>query len=191
MALSTGRRTSNLRRNFLTASISSLVLSSSAFAQLEEVLVTAQKRVQSMQDVGVAVTAINSESMRERGVAGMADISKVAPGVVFESTSGSTISMNVGIRGVQQSDFSVNQESPNSIYIDEVYISSPYALGYPLFDMDRIEVLRGPQGTLFGRASSGGLVSYFSRRPKNSRDAPPSSSASTVRGATWCKPSRA
>lgn len=167
MALSTGRRTSNLRRNFLTASISSLVLSSSAFAQLEEVLVTAQKRVQSMQDVGVAVTAINSESMRERGVAGMADISKVAPGVVFESTSGSTISMNVGIRGVQQSDFSLNQESPNSIYIDEVYISSPYALGYPLFDMDRIEVLRGPQGTLFGRASSGGLVSYFSRRPSD------------------------
>jgi len=137
------------------------------FGALEEVTVTAQRREQSMQDVGVSVSAVSGSDVRALGLADAKDIAKVAPGVVFDSTAGGAINSNLTIRGVSQSDFSPNQESPNSIYIDDVYISSSSAAAFALYDVGRIEVLRGPQGTLFGRASSGGLVHFISARPTN------------------------
>jgi iron complex outermembrane recepter protein len=139
-----------------------------AFAQeagLEEVVVTAQRREQRLQDVGVSVTAVTGEVARELGVFDSKDIARIAPGVIFDSTAGGAINSNLTIRGVSQSDFSANQESPNSIYIDDVYVSSSSAAAFQLYDVARIEVLRGPQGTLFGRASSGGLVNFISNRP--------------------------
>ena len=140
-------------------------VASAADNTLEEVVVTAQKREQSLQDVGVSVTAVTGELARVLGVLDAKSIAKVAPGVIFDSTAGGSVNANLVIRGVSQSDFSSNQESPNSIYIDDVYISSSSAVAFPLYDLARIEVLRGPQGTLFGRASSGGLAHFITNRP--------------------------
>ncbi len=132
---------------------------------LDEVVVTAQKREQGLQDVGVSVTALTADVARELGVIDTKSIAKIAPGVIFDSTAGGAINANLTIRGVSQSDFSSNQESPNSIYIDDVYVSSSSAAAFPLYDLERIEVLRGPQGTLFGRASSGGLAHFITKGP--------------------------
>jgi iron complex outermembrane recepter protein len=134
---------------------------------LTDIVVTAQKREQNLQDVGVAVSAISADDLEAMGVADAKDIARVMPGVVFDATASGSVNANLTVRGVSQSDFSSTQESPNSIYIDEVYLSSPNAAAFPLYDLERIEVLRGPQGTLFGRASSGGLASFITKKPSN------------------------
>jgi iron complex outermembrane recepter protein len=136
-----------------------------AAGQVAEVVVTAQRRTQRLQDVGVSVTAVTGAQMRQLGIVSSKDISKVTPGVLLDSSGGGGINANLTIRGISQSDFSSIQESPNSIYIDDVYLSSPNAAAFSLYDLDRIEVLRGPQGTLFGRASSGGLANFIVAKP--------------------------
>ncbi|MEY4377924.1 MAG: hypothetical protein RJB26_2474 [Pseudomonadota bacterium] len=132
---------------------------------LEEVVVTAQRREQRLPDVGVSVTALSSDALRTLGVVDSRDLVKAAPGVQLESTAGGGVNAFLSIRGISQSDYSANQESPNSIYLDEVYLSSPNAAAFTMYDLQRVEILRGPQGTLFGRASSGGLASFITARP--------------------------
>ena len=138
---------------------------------LEEIIVTAQKREQSLQDVGVSVTAFDASQMRELGITNATDIGDVTPGVLFTKTSSSSALSALSIRGIAQSDFSLNQEAPNAIYLDEVYISSPGAAAFALYDLNRIEVLRGPQGTLFGRNATGGLAHYITERPTDEFEA--------------------
>jgi iron complex outermembrane recepter protein len=132
---------------------------------LEEITVTAQRREQSLQDVGVSVSALGAEQLRERGITGSLDIGKFAPGVVFAATSSAGAFSSLSVRGVSQSDFSPIQESPNASYMDDVYIASNGATSFPVFDLERIEVLRGPQGTLFGRNSTGGLAHFITAKP--------------------------
>lgn len=130
-----------------------------------EIVVTAQKREQNVNDVGISITAVSGEQLRDAGVRESKDILRVAPGVLLDSVSSGGLASNLTIRGIAQSDFSPTQESPNSIYIDDVYIASSSAAAFPMYDLERVEVLRGPQGTLFGRASSGGLAHFISRGP--------------------------
>lgn len=132
---------------------------------LTDIVVTAQKREQNLQDVGVSVSALPAEQLAALGITDAKDIAKAVPGVVFDSTAGGGVNANLTVRGVSQSDFSSMQESPNSIYIDEVYLSSPNSAAFALYDLERVEILRGPQGTLFGRASSGGLASFITKKP--------------------------
>ncbi len=132
---------------------------------LDEIVVTAQKREQNLQDVGVSVSALPADQLSALGIVDAKDIARAIPGVVFDSSAGGGVNANLTVRGVSQSDFSSVQESPNSIYIDEIYLSSPNSAAFPLYDLERVEVLRGPQGTLFGRASSGGLASFITKRP--------------------------
>ena len=135
-------------------------------AGLGEIVVTAQRREQNLQDVGVAISAVNSESMRRLGITNSQDIGNAVAGVTLNaSIGGGTANANLVVRGVAQTDLSATAESPNSIYIDDVYLSSPNAAGFAVYDLARIEVLRGPQGTLFGRASSGGLANFITTRP--------------------------
>lgn len=138
-----------------------------ASEDLGAIVVTAQRREQKMQDVGLSVTAVSGSALRALGVVDSKDIAKIAPGVVFDSSAGGSVNALLTIRGVSQSDFSYNQESPNSIYLDEIYNFSVASSSFGMFDLDRVEILRGPQGTLFGRASSGGLANFVSRRPTN------------------------
>ena len=131
---------------------------------LEEVIVTAQRRDQNLQEVGVSVTALSAERIRDLGITNSTDIGRVAPGVVFTATTAGTASA-MSMRGISQSDFSAVQEAPNSIYYDDVYLSASGAASFSTFDLERIEVLRGPQGTLFGRNATGGLARFVTAKP--------------------------
>lgn len=133
---------------------------------LEEVIVTAQKREQNLQDVGISVTAFSGDQIRQLGFTSSVDIIAHTPNVEVTGAGGGVIN-TFSIRGVTQNDFSAAQESPIAVYVDEVYISQNTVTGFSLFDLERVEVLRGPQGTLFGRNATGGLVHYVTAKPSN------------------------
>jgi iron complex outermembrane receptor protein len=133
---------------------------------MEKIVVTAQKRVQNLQEVGISVTAFNAEQLTALGWDNSLDVAAQTPGLVATSNTGDTSNIALfSIRGVNQGDFAEGQEAPVAIYNDEVYLSSPGASGAPSFDLSRIEVLRGPQGTLYGRNATGGLVHFISNKP--------------------------
>lgn len=131
---------------------------------LEDIVVTAQKREESLQDVGIAISAFTGEQMRDLGVKESYDIATFIPGVHI---SGNLAGQNTQftIRGVTQNDFNDIIESPNAVYVDEGYIPVAQAQTFGVFDIERVEVLKGPQGTLFGRNATGGLVHYITRKP--------------------------
>lgn len=132
----------------------------------EKIIVTAQKREQNLQAVGVSVTAFNAEQLTALGWDDSLDVAAQTPGLVATSNTGDTSNIALySIRGVNQGDFAEGQEAPVAIYTDNVYLSSPGASGAPTFDISRIEVLRGPQGTLYGRNATGGLVHFISNKP--------------------------
>ncbi|MGI9289498.1 MAG: TonB-dependent receptor [Pseudomonadales bacterium] len=159
------------RRKAVLAAVSIAVytgLAAPALGQepmLEEVVVTAQKRAQSLNDVGIAVTAFNGDSMRELNMEQPIDIASQTPGLTIKNSFGTTNPV-VTIRGVGLNDFNPNNSSPAAIYIDEVYLTSPLMMSFGLFDMERVEVLKGPQGTLFGRNTTAGAVNFFTKRPE-------------------------
>jgi iron complex outermembrane receptor protein len=131
---------------------------------LEEIIVTAQKRVQNPQEVGIAISAVTGADLASLGAFSASDITKTMPAVVLTQPNGPS-SFSLSIRGVTQNDFADHQESPAAIYVDDVYVSQMAGLAFSMFDMDRVEVLRGPQGTLFGRNATGGLANFVTRRP--------------------------
>ena len=136
-----------------------------SFAQvLEEITVTAQKREQDIQDVGIAITAFTGDQMSALGVVRSFDIAAFSPGVHI---SGNIAGQNTQftIRGVTQNDFNDIVEAPNAAYLDDGYLAVAQAQTFALFDIDRVEILKGPQGTLFGRNATGGLIHYISRKP--------------------------
>lgn len=131
---------------------------------LEEVTVTAQKREQSLQDVGIAISAFSGEQMKTLGMEKSFDIAAFTPGVHI---SGNLAGQNTqfSIRGVTQNDFNDIIEAPVAVYLDDGYLAVAQAQTFALFDIERVEILKGPQGTLFGRNATGGLVHYISRKP--------------------------
>ena len=139
-------------------------------ALMEEVIVTAQKRQQDIQDVGISVTAFTEDQLRQLGWTHSTQATDLAPNVQTVQPNGPS-SYNLNIRGVVQTDFGDHQEPPVSLYVDEVYISQMSAAGFQMFDLDRVEILRGPQGTLFGRNATGGLAHFITRKPSEQFDA--------------------
>jgi iron complex outermembrane receptor protein len=137
----------------------------------EEIIVTAQRREESIQDTPVSVTALSGEQLAAFGMRSTMDIAAQAPGVIMTQSSGGSLNALLTIRGVTQADYAPSQEAPNAVYVDEIYYSSPNALNFGLFDLGRVEVLRGPQGTLYGRNSTGGLMSVVSAKPTSDRAA--------------------
>ena len=146
--------------------LTTLVYSPSASAQgiLEEITVTAQKREQSIQDVGITITAFSGEQVKELGFEDSFDIARMTPGVHISGNNGGQKTLFT-IRGVNQNDFNDQTEAPVAVYIDEGYVAFGQGQVFGLLDVDRVEVLKGPQGTLFGRNATGGLVHYISRKP--------------------------
>jgi len=130
---------------------------------LEEVVVTAQKREQNLQDVGISITSLSGDQMTALGYVSTADIIAQTPSMRMLSFSPSLTVFN--IRGVSQNDFADHYEPPVAVFVDEAYISSQGSVNSLLFDVERVEVLRGPQGTLFGRNATGGLIHFISRKP--------------------------
>ena len=133
-------------------------------AVLQEMVVTAQKREQDIQDVSIAVSAFSGEQMRVLGIEESFDIAAFIPNV---NISGNLAGQNTqfSIRGVTQNDFNDIIEAPVAVYLDEGYIPIAQAQTFAVYDVDRVEVLKGPQSTLFGRNATGGVVQYVSRKP--------------------------
>ena len=136
-----------------------------AVEQLEEVVVTATRREVNVQDTGISVSAFSGEALEQFNVTDTELLSNITPGLMFQNGGGSPLVGLVSIRGVAQNDFAGHIESPNALYVDEVYQSSISTNSVKLYDMDRVEVLRGPQGTLFGRNATGGLIHLITNKP--------------------------
>ena len=132
---------------------------------LQEVVVTAQKREQNLQKVPIAITAVSGNQLVERGVTSTLDIASVSPGVVTSAFGENGTSPAIYIRGVGQLDFAPHQESPTALYVDDVYISFVGATYLGLYDTKQLSVLRGPQGTLFGRNATAGVIQIQTNDP--------------------------
>jgi len=135
---------------------------------LEEIIVTARKRAESLQDTPIAVTAFTAEALEARGIGSTKDLGTFTPNLV--SNNGSAVSGNNSaasyfIRGIGQIDFLLNTDPGVGLYIDDVYMARSMGAAIDLLDLERIEVLRGPQGTLFGRNTIGGAISLTSQAP--------------------------
>lgn len=158
----------------LGAAIASALLLSAAPAGaqvLEEITVTAQKREQSLQDVGISVTAFTGEQVQELGFTDSVDVVQMTPGLNYTVPNAEGSQINFFLRGVGLNDFTDANENPVATYMDGVYRGAMGGLHFQLFDLERVEVLRGPQGTLYGRNTTGGLVHFITRRPTDEFEA--------------------
>jgi len=133
---------------------------------LGEVVVTAQFRQQRVQDTPIAITAVDATLMESRSQTNIAQVADSAPNVTFRPQGASFgPSITASIRGVGQNDFNPAFEPGVGIYIDDVYFPSLTGAVFDLLDLDRVEILRGPQGTLAGRNSEGGAIKLYSKKP--------------------------
>lgn len=130
-------------------------------AALEEIVVTAQKRQQSIEDVGISITAMSGDQLKALNMTSTTDIIEQVPAMQLYTYSPQFTVFS--LRGISQNNFQDNLEAPVAVYMDNAYVASMNAISGQLFDMKRVEILRGPQGTLFGRNTTGGLIHYLSR----------------------------
>ncbi|PSJ39123.1 TonB-dependent receptor [Allosphingosinicella deserti] len=136
----------------------------SAATQDDEIIVTARRRAESLQDVPIAVTAYTGEALERQGAVDITDISDTTPNVTLETSRGTNTTLTAFIRGVGQQDPVAGFEAGVGLYLDDVYLNRPQAAVLDIYDVERIEVLRGPQGTLYGRNTIGGAIKYVTRR---------------------------
>ncbi len=160
-----------VKRSVLSATIVSLtsplfvqVASAQGFA-LEEVIVTARRRAESLQETPVAVTALDADALRDAGISNLADLNQIAPNIEVASANGSAPLANIYIRGIGQRNSGANIDSGVGIYIDEIYVGRPDGGLLDLNDIQSVQVLRGPQGTLFGKNTTGGALVFTTNKP--------------------------
>jgi iron complex outermembrane receptor protein len=140
-------------------------------SQLQEVVVTAQYREEKLQDVPIAITAITSDMIEQQGAQTLSDILTSAPSVAFRQQSPAFgESVTAFIRGFGQADFDPAFEPGVGLYVDDVYYPSLTGANFDLMDVERVEVLRGPQGTLEGRNSEGGAIRFITKKPTGQND---------------------
>lgn len=132
----------------------------------EEMTVTAQRVEQSLQDVPISIVAIEGEHLERQAIADVQELADSAPGVVVSGQSSSNGELALTIRGIGSNTFGLGTESTVGYYVDGVYIPRPQGFLNQFLDLERIEVLRGPQGTLWGRNSTGGAINVVTRAPK-------------------------
>lgn len=136
-----------------------------AAPMLEEVLVTAQKKSESTQDTPIAITGMSENTLEKFGFSSANDISAQVPNMQVSGPYGD-VQPIFSIRGVSMSDYSSNQASPIGVYNDEAYMGAVYTHGMSFFDVARLEVLRGPQGTLYGKNTTGGAINIITKTPE-------------------------
>jgi iron complex outermembrane receptor protein len=159
--------------------IAGVIMAGQAFAQttpapapqsegLQEIVVTAQKRAQSIQDVPISITAFTASALQTKGITDLQGLSALAPNVNLDAGSpfsGSSSVLSASIRGIGQDDFAFNLDPGVGVYVDGVYFARTVGANQNLLDVDRIEILKGPQGTLFGRNTIGGAISIVTHTP--------------------------
>ena len=133
-------------------------------AGADVIVVTARRREERLIDVPVAVTAFSGEELANRGALDITDVAQVTPNVTLEASRATNSTLSAFIRGVGQQDPVSGFEAGVGIYLDDVYLNRPQAAVLDIYDVERIEILRGPQGTLYGRNTIGGAVKYVTRR---------------------------
>lgn len=131
---------------------------------IEEVVVTARRRDETLQEVPIAVTAFSGERLAELGAADLSYLKQSVPNVTIEAARSTNTTLTAFIRGVGQQDPVAGFEPGVGLYIDDVYLNRPQGALLDIYDVERIEVLRGPQGTLYGRNTIGGAIKYVTRR---------------------------
>lgn len=131
--------------------------------EIIEIVVTAQRREQSIQDIPASVSVVSGDALSESGAALSQDIARLVPNVQWESTSLS--SPRIFIRGIGSLEFNANGSASIGLYADDIFLGSSSAANFQLLDIERVEVLRGPQGTLYGRNTTGGAINYIPRMP--------------------------
>ncbi|WP_269791316.1 TonB-dependent receptor [Stenotrophomonas sp. Iso1] len=169
-----------MKRNCLSLMIGALLASGPALAQeaqsaapvagkaasatnLDSITVTARKREETLQEVPVAVTAFTSEALDKLNVQDIGDLDAQVPNLTIYAARGASSTVTAYIRGIGQSDPTWGADPGVGIYLDDVYIARPQGALLDVFDVSRIEVLRGPQGTLYGKNTIGGAIKYISR----------------------------
>lgn len=142
-------------------------------AMVEEVIVTAQKREESLQDTPISIAVMSSSELDKQGISSLDDFSAgMIPALRVAPTSGRTSSMMVVMRGIGSGDpMEIARDAAVGVYLDGVYLGRVQGLSTSLIDLERVEVLRGPQGTLFGRNTIAGAISMVSRKPAGELDA--------------------
>jgi iron complex outermembrane receptor protein len=147
-----------------------------AVTSLDEIIVTARRRDEQLKDVPVAVTALSSERLEETGATDITTLQQQTPNATVQVARGSNSTLISFIRGVGQQDPLWGFEPGVGLYVDDVYVARPQAAVLDIFDIERIEVLRGPQGSLYGRNTVGGAIKYVTSRLSQDAEA-------TIRGA--------
>jgi iron complex outermembrane recepter protein len=170
-------RDCTLRRQVSRILVSSMALASPAIAQeaprvgLEEVVVTAQRREESLQDAPIAITALSEEQLELRGITDFGAVAAATPSMSLTPYPSSTNTLILYMRGQGVADsMQITSDGSVALYQDGFYISRPQLSTFDLADIDRVEVLRGPQGTLYGRNTTGGAVNLISKRPSGELD---------------------
>ena len=159
------------RRSWISACLLAIAvagLATTAKATLEEVVVTARKTAESLQDTPISVTALSGDRLEDMGVSRITKLQNVTPNLVFQNTpaySGAGNNAAVYIRGVGQKDFVPTIDPGVGIYVDEVYLGRSAGAVLDMIDIQQVEILRGPQGTLFGKNTIGGAISITTTKP--------------------------
>ncbi|MBR9871439.1 MAG: TonB-dependent receptor [Gammaproteobacteria bacterium] len=133
--------------------------------EIEEVVVTAQKRAQSLQDVPISETVLDSDALRNSKIGSGTEVARLAPNLQV-SLLGNDMQPKYSMRGISTKEFNLNSISPTGVFFDEVYIGAAHIGGSQVFDIERVEVLRGPQGTLFGKNTTAGAINFITKKPQ-------------------------
>ena len=151
-----------LRTTKIVLCASSLTIAGLTYAEglLEEVVVTAQHRAENVQDVPIAVSALGADELKQADIFDAGSIAQHVPGMVYaEFSPGQAI---ISMRGISSADDGAGLDNSVALFLDGVYIGRGASINFDMFDLERLEVLRGPQGTLFGRNAIGGAISVIS-----------------------------
>ncbi|PCH94686.1 MAG: hypothetical protein COB83_10730 [Gammaproteobacteria bacterium] len=132
-------------------------------SELEVIEVTARKRVENMQEVPVSISAFTADELNQAKLRDTTEIANLVPNMQISTPMGDSMPV-ISMRGISMDDFSLNQSSPVAMYVDEVYKGNPALQSAQMYDLERLEVLRGPQGTLYGKNSTGGAVNFITRK---------------------------
>lgn len=166
-------------RGLAFIALGALLAAESALAArvaLEEVVVTARRVSESLQETPVAVTALTSDMLNRAGISNVTDVERLTPNLSFTAgTGGGSGTVNAFIRGAGEFDFIITADPAVGTYVDGVYLARAFGANLELGDIERVEVLRGPQGTLFGKNSIGGAINVSTRKPSGE-------SAGTIEG---------
>jgi len=167
----------NKRISYLALAIASALTTNTAYAEeanettsaqgtpgLERIEVTARKTAESLQNVPVAVTSIGAEQLDQNGISVMTEVQQFSPNTTLQSSRGTNSTLTAFIRGVGQDDPLWGYEPGVGIYVDDVYIARPQGAVLDILDVERIEILRGPQGSLYGKNTIGGAIKYVTKK---------------------------